>query len=125
MCRGMQKLAVWLGAEIAQHLPDVLNNDSHLPPVVHRGGTTSGPIPTAGCPWFIGDRVNVATYHHQAAFAMPDRLRAAGCAYGGAIDAFELCDKTWVIGVPWHRGIDVGAELCRTLVAQTCRKAPP
>jgi gamma-glutamyl-gamma-aminobutyrate hydrolase PuuD len=122
VCRGMQVLAVALGGELTQHLPDRVHNDSHQPVVGKHGRHDVRTAPGSRLADIIGDRVDVATYHHQAVAVLPERLRACGWADDGTVEAFEVCDSTWIIGVQWHPEVDDGTELFHAFVAECARR---
>jgi putative glutamine amidotransferase len=123
VCRGMQVLAVALGATLIQHLPDAVGNTAHQPTVgVHgrhavrlaEGSRTAG---------ILGTTAEVATYHHQAVDRFPaDDIVATGWAADGTIEAFELPDYTWAIGVQWHPEVHDGLPLFTAFV-DACRQA--
>jgi putative glutamine amidotransferase len=117
VCRGMQVLAVALGGTLVQHLPDVVRNDLHSPTVgVHgrHGVRLADGSRIAG---WLGNRTDVATYHHQAVDRLPAAVEVNGWADDGTIEAFEICDATWAIGVQWHPEVHDGLALFSALVA--------
>ncbi|MBV9486668.1 MAG: gamma-glutamyl-gamma-aminobutyrate hydrolase family protein [Frankiaceae bacterium] len=116
VCRGMQVLSVALGGTLVQHLPDVVANESHRPVVGKHGRhdvALAGGTRLAG---WLGDACDVATYHHQAVATLPVSTVAQGWADDGTVEAFEVCDKTWAIGVQWHPEVDSGTALFREFV---------
>jgi putative glutamine amidotransferase len=120
VCRGMQLLAVALGGSLVQHLPDVVGNESHRPvegihgrhTVLLADGTRTAAI--------LGSVTEVATYHHQAVDRLPDSVVATGWAQDKTIEAFEVCDATWALGVQWHPEVHDGQRLFEAFVA-ACR----
>jgi putative glutamine amidotransferase len=101
ICRGMQIMAVAAGGDLVQHLPDILGNDSHSPaPAVYgthevriEPGTRLGKV--------LGDRVEVAHYHHQGVGRHPG-LKSTAWTDDGLLEAFEDADAPFRIGVQWH-----------------------
>ncbi len=101
LCGGMQALAVACGATLYQDL------DTQLPEVSEHQQPTD---PAQG--WhqveltgqlrnLLGDRPVVNSTHHQAVWD-PGSMRVAGRAPDGVIEAVELPDHAFCIGVQWH-----------------------
>jgi gamma-glutamyl-gamma-aminobutyrate hydrolase PuuD len=111
VCRGMQVLAVALGGTLTQHLPDVVGDASHRPVIGEHGLHPVRLSEGSRIAAILGDRAEVATYHHQAVETLPDGVVAGGWAVDGTIEAFEVRDATWAIGVQWH------PEVCKPDVA--------
>jgi putative glutamine amidotransferase len=68
----------------------------------------------------IGERADVATYHHQAVDELPSDVVASAWAEDGTVEAFEVCDSSWALGVQWHPEVDDGTSLFAAFVA-ACR----
>src|SRR5206468_5232092 len=87
VCRGMQVLNTALGGTLIQHLPDVVGSDVHAPlvgahgrhPVVLEAGSRLAAI--------CGERIEIATHHHQALDELGAGLRACGWAEDGTVEA--------------------------------------
>ncbi len=102
VCRGLQVLNVLLGGTLVQHLPDRVGHDGHCPVLGVHGrhavrvaeGTRLGAI--------LGASADVATHHHQAVDTLGAGLIPTAWTDDGAIEAAELPDATWVMGVQWH-----------------------
>ncbi len=98
ICYGCQFLNVARGGNLIQHLPDVVNHESHA------GGTREI--------YAIGEsKLRAATgvetiegksYHHQAVKELGSSLIAVAEAADGTIEAIEATDRPWMIGVQWH-----------------------
>ncbi len=104
ICRGAQIINVALGGTLIEHLPDEVNGE-----ICHRQDPP-GPTPHLAqiAP---GSRLGavlqtevaeVASWHHQAIRAVAPGLDVAACAPDGALEAIELRDHPWLIGVQWH-----------------------
>jgi putative glutamine amidotransferase len=119
VCRGMQVLAVALGGTLVQHLPEVVGNESHRPTVGVHGRHAVRLAAGSRLAALLGERTEVATYHHQAVDRLPDSVRATGWADDGTVEAFELHAAGWGIGVQWHPEVHDGAALFRAFV-QAC-----
>ncbi len=117
VCRGMQVLAVALGGSLLQHLPDRVGGDAHCPTVGRHGrhgvrlaaGSRLGDL--------LGERAEVATYHHQAVDVLPATAVPTGWADDGTVEAFELTGSPWAVGVQWHPEVHDGARLFAGFVA--------
>lgn len=104
ICRGLQVLNTVLGGSLCEHVPDVFGDS-----VMHRAVPHS-PIPH-GIRIEAGSRlasiVGVSetqsmSWHHQAIRTLGKGLTPAAYADDGLIEAAELPDHPWCIGVQWH-----------------------
>jgi putative glutamine amidotransferase len=116
VCRGMQVLAVALGGTLTQHLPDVVGNESHRPVVGVHGRHEVVLASGSRLSGIVGERTDVATYHHQSVDKLPETVEASGWADDGTIEAFEVCDASWAIGVQWHPEVHDGLALFSAFV---------
>jgi putative glutamine amidotransferase len=102
VCRGMQLLNVVLGGTLHQHLPDEIGNTEHLP----RPGTF-GRVPVKIAPdtrvfGIFGSEVDVHCHHHQSVDTLGNGLVPVAWAGDGTVEAIELADPEFVVGVQWH-----------------------
>jgi putative glutamine amidotransferase len=116
VCRGMQVLAVALGGTLTQHLPDVVGNESHRPVIGRHGRHDVRLEHGSRLAAILGAHTEVATYHHQGVDQLPDGVVAEGWAQDGTVEAFEVCDKTWSVGVQWHPEVHNGLALFTAFV---------
>jgi putative glutamine amidotransferase len=105
ICRGMQLLNVYFGGSLYQDLPTEWDGDllheqlgawearSHSATVV--AGTELHRI-------VRDERLFINSFHHQAVKRLGRGLRASACAEDGLIEAVEMPDHDWLIGVQWH-----------------------
>ncbi len=121
VCRGMQVLAVAHGAGLVQHLPDLVGGDAHCPVVGEHGRHDVKVAPGSRLAAIVGDRIEVATYHHQAVAEVPRALVASGWADDGTIEAVERADGRWTLGVQWHPEV-VGGEPLFAAFVEACRE---
>lgn len=118
ICRGMQLLNVALGGTLDQHLPDSVGNE------VHRalGGTfgehhvrlapDSLACSAAGVDGFV-----VWSHHHQGVEQVGEDLRVSGWSVeDDLIEAIELPEKRFALGVVWHPEEDPDSKLIAALV---------
>ncbi|NUT95823.1 MAG: gamma-glutamyl-gamma-aminobutyrate hydrolase family protein [Saccharothrix sp.] len=95
VCRGMQILNVALGGTLVQHV------DGHnvTPAVFEKvdvrvsGGRLAG---------VVGPSVSVMCHHHQALDVLGEGLVVTGRAPDGVVEAVELPDRRFVVGVQSH-----------------------
>jgi putative glutamine amidotransferase len=101
VCRGLELLNVARGGTLEQHLPDA---DLHL----HTPGEFSDHEvrlePGSLAARAVGaDHVSVRSHHHQGIGELGEGLVASGWAEpGGAIEAIELPERRWALGILWH-----------------------
>jgi putative glutamine amidotransferase len=120
VCRGMQILGVAHGSSLVQHLPDLVGNSSHGPSVGVHGRHDVRVAPGSRLAGIVGERVEVATYHHQSVASPAAPLVATAWADDGTIEAIERPDRGWTLGVQWHPEVIGGEELFEAFVA-ACR----
>jgi putative glutamine amidotransferase len=114
ICRGMQILNVALGGTLVQNL--VAADGSH--PHRRVRGTFEGNdhtvalAPGSLAARAVGEEAHVAhCHHHQAVLALGSGLVVSGRAEDGVIEAIELDDGGWVLGVQWHPEADDRSRL--------------
>jgi putative glutamine amidotransferase len=116
VCRGSQVLNVARGGDLVQHLPDVVGDDKHkhTPGVFadHDVDVIEGTRLAA----LIGDRAPVKSHHHQGFGRLGDGLVEAARAEDGTLEALELPEKRFALGVLWHPEAGEDAALFRALV---------
>lgn len=65
----------------------------------------------------LGDELDVPCHHHQAIDRVPDALTAVGRAADGLVEAVEMPDRSFVVGVQWHPEDSGDQRLFEALVA--------
>lgn len=101
ICRGMQLLNVARGGSIEQHLADA---ELHI----HTPGTFSDHDvrlePGSLAARAVGaERATVRSHHHQGLARLGEGVVASGWAEpGGVVEAVELPDRRWALGILWH-----------------------
>jgi putative glutamine amidotransferase len=110
VCRGLQVMAVALGATLIQHLPDAVGNDTHCPTIGEHGRHDVTLADGSRLAGILGRFADVATYHHQAVDQLPadERIVATGWAEDGTIEAVEVRGQSWMVGVQWHPEVHDG-----------------
>jgi putative glutamine amidotransferase len=107
ICRGMQLLNVHRGGTLHQHLPEVTGNDGHCPETdaFEFGRHRLDLRPGSRIAEILGENTAEAScHHHQAINRIGDGLTATAWAPDGVIEAIEVNDHTFAIGVQWEVG---------------------
>ena len=119
ICRGMQVLNVALGGTLVQHIPEVNGVAPHRRVVGSFDGTdhTVELEPGSLAAAAAGEELHTARcHHHQAVDKLGDGLVVTGRAeQDGMIEAIELDNGAWVLGVQWHPEADERSRLFAAL----------
>lgn len=119
ICRGMQMLNVIQGGTLNQHVRDLVDNDlhRHTPGVFtdHRVELDAGSLAARVVG---GERTEVKSAHHQGVEGLGEGVIATGRADDGLVEAIELPDKSFVVGVLWHPEEDERSRVVGTLVEE-------
>jgi putative glutamine amidotransferase len=115
----MQVLNVYLGGTLVQHVPDVVGHEGHRPAqgcfgdveVITEAGSMVAKI--------LGERAVVRCSHHQAIDVMGRGLVVTARSLDGLIEAVELPDSRFVVGVQWHPEEDLDQRPFRALLDAT------
>jgi putative glutamine amidotransferase len=107
VCRGMQLMNVAMGGQLVQHLPDDLGDLGHQPAPATFGDQTVRVRAASRLATVVGtEPVAVRCYHHQAVAKIGrDLLPAAWCG-DETVEALEMADRDFVVGVQWHPEAD-------------------
>ena len=120
ICRGMQMLNVACGGTLVQHLPDVLGGDQrhrHTPGSYgdHEVALAPGSLAARAAG---GERVSVKSHHHQGIDRLGDGLHVTGRSLpDDLVEAIELSDRPYALGVLRHPEEDVEDRVISSLVA--------
>ncbi|MFJ9607479.1 gamma-glutamyl-gamma-aminobutyrate hydrolase family protein [Kitasatospora sp. NPDC101176] len=121
VCRGMQLLNVELGGTLLQHLPDGSHQTVPAAFVRHRVDLTEGSRLAA----VLGPVTEVSCYHHQAVDRIGAGLRVTGRSTDGTVEALELPDRHFALGVQWHPETDSYDQRIFQALVAACRSAGP
>jgi putative glutamine amidotransferase len=129
ICGGQQLLNVVLGGTLIQHipdaLPDALEHEQKNPrtepghEVLVEPGTLLHRV--------TGERkLAVNSAHHQAADAVGPGVVVSARATDGVIEAIELSEHPFCLGVQWHPEYDISPADAAVILAfvRACREAP-
>ena len=103
VCRGMQALNVGLGGSLHPHIPDLGIGDIHR----DDGGLWAeheiAAVPGSRVAEAMGAvSVTSCSGHHQAVDSVADSLTVTATAPDGIVEALEVADRSWIVGVQWH-----------------------
>lgn len=116
VCRGMQLLNVACGGTLDQHIAN-LEVHRHTPGAFHDHEVVLEPESLAAQATG-GTRVRVKSHHHQGVDRLGDGLVVSGrAAEDDLIEAIELPESGFGLGVLWHPEEDHGAGVIPALVA--------
>ena len=119
ICRGMQILNVFLGGTLHQHIPDIVGDEGHEPGPGVFGALPVRMEPGSQIAKIMGsDTATVPCHHHQSIDRLGDGLTVTARSDDGVIEAVEIADHPFAVGVQWHAEEDGGmaGSLFRALV---------
>jgi putative glutamine amidotransferase len=127
ICRGMQLLNVALGGTLDQHLPETTGDGRHRS-IAGSFGTHQ--VRLAGGSLACGaagtDGLLVMSHHHQGVGKLGEGLEVSGWSVDDEIvEAIELPDKSFALGVVWHPEEDEDSEIIPALVAAAREAGAP
>ena len=124
VCRGLEILNVALGGTLEQHLGDA---ELHL----HTPGRFSdhdvrlepGSLAARAAG---AERITVRSHHHQGVGRLGEGLVATGWAEPGeVIEAIELPDRRWALGILWHTEEEETSAVIASLVETAAESRVP
>ncbi len=98
ICYGCQFINVIQNGSLHQHLPDILGDDKHRGYPVHEYSV----VPNSLLNQIVGNTAVGASSHHQAVHQAGNGLNIVAKHEDGTIEAIELTNRPWVVGVQWH-----------------------
>ncbi|MHB8235635.1 MAG: gamma-glutamyl-gamma-aminobutyrate hydrolase family protein [Solirubrobacteraceae bacterium] len=110
ICRGMQLINVALGGTLIQHLPEHLGHSDHR----RVNGSFDGSdhdvdvVDNTVARRVIGAAAHATkSHHHQGVDRVGAGLRVSATSpFDGLVEALELPDRSFVLGVQWHPEAD-------------------
>jgi putative glutamine amidotransferase len=115
ICRGMEMLNVIHGGTLTQHLGLELHR--HTPGVFtdHRVRLEPGSLAAR----VVGDEhTEVKSAHHQGLEELGEGVVASGIADDGVVEAIELPERSFAVGVLWHPEEDERSRVVGALVEE-------
>jgi putative glutamine amidotransferase len=121
VCRGMQVLNAALGGTLVQHLPDIVGSDIHAPLAGAHGRHDVNVRSGSRLAGIVGERLEIATHHHQAIDRLAPALTVCGWADDEIVEAVEVSGKGWAFAVQWHPEAYNGEALFAAFVGACVR----
>jgi putative glutamine amidotransferase len=118
ICRGMQLLNIALGGTLDQHLPDSIGSEAHrsVAGTFSKHDVRLEPGSLA-CTAAGVEGIVVWSHHHQGVDRLGEGLRVSGWSEEDElVEAIELPDKRFALGVIWHPEEDESSQLIAALV---------
>jgi putative glutamine amidotransferase len=120
ICRGMQLINVALGGTLIQHLPEHFGHQEHR----RVSGSFDGSDhdvdaldDTLAMRVIGASRHATKSHHHQGVDRVGEGLSvSARSPFDGLIEAIELPDRAFVLGVQWHPEADASSPVVGALV---------
>lgn len=118
ICRGMQLLNVALGGSLDQHLPESIGEETHRTVAGTFSKHDVRLLPgTLACEAAGTEGFVVWSHHHQGVERLGDGVRVSGYSLDDdLVEAIELPDKRFALGVVWHPEEDPDSKLIAALV---------
>lgn len=120
ICRGMQILNVAFGGTLLQHLPDVFGHGNHrrVAGSFENADHDVQLEPDSLAAQAAGELVHITkSHHHQGVDVIGDGLVVTGTStLDGLVEAIELPDRRFVLGVQWHPEADEHSRVIGALV---------
>ncbi len=113
----MQVLNVFLGGDLVQQLPDLVGSELHQPRPGAFGSVTVVSEPDTLVHRLFGERFDVLCSHHQAVGSLGRDLEVTARSEDGVVEAVELRDHRFVVGVQWHPEENGDVRLFEELVS--------
>jgi putative glutamine amidotransferase len=119
ICRGMQLLNVACGGTLDQHVPRATGSDSHRAVPGTFGDHDVRLVPGSLAADAAGAvQVGVKSHHHQGVDEVGENLAVTGRAVDDElVEAIELPDRRFALGVLWHPEEDPADKVVAALVA--------
>ena len=103
VCGGMQLMNVVRGGSLHQHLPEDLGLSHEQPPPKDVPSHDVHAVPGSSLARLVGlAPLPVNSTHHQAVSRVGSGLVVSGRATDGVIEAVEMPDLPFAVGVQWH-----------------------
>ena len=120
ICRGMQILNVAFGGTLLQHLPDAFGHEHHrrVAGSFENADHDVHLEPDSLAAQAAGELVHITkSHHHQGVDVIGDGLVVTGTStLDGLVEAIELPDQRFVLGVQWHPEADERSQVIGALV---------
>jgi putative glutamine amidotransferase len=115
ICRGMQMLNVACGGTLIQHIDDI-ETHRHTPGVfcAHQVQLEAASLAARAAG---SETIAIKSHHHQGVDRVGDGIAVTGHSAGSdVVEAIELPDRQFALGVLWHPEEDEGSRVIGALV---------
>jgi putative glutamine amidotransferase len=121
VCRGMQMLNVACGGTLVQHIDDIATH-RHTPGEFcdHEVELDADSLAARAAG---SERVGVKSHHHQGVDRIGGGLEVTGRDPDGLIEAIEIPDRRFALGVLWHPEQDDESRVIGSLVEEARTRA--
>ncbi|MFZ1995245.1 MAG: gamma-glutamyl-gamma-aminobutyrate hydrolase family protein [Solirubrobacteraceae bacterium] len=120
ICRGMQVLNVAFGGTLIQHLPETFGHEDHrrVPGNFDEADHDVRLVPGSLAAVAAGELLHTTkSHHHQGVDEVGDGLIVTGTStLDDLVEAIELPDRRFVLGVQWHPEADERSRVIGALV---------
>ena len=116
ICRGMQVMAVHAGGALDQHVPELVEHETHSPGGDAYGRTGIRLAADSRLAALMGSTPPVACHHHQSVRIHPG-FEPVAWAEDGLLEAMEDPAHPFRVAVQWHPEVDGDSGLFAGLVA--------
>ncbi|HEY2438640.1 MAG TPA: gamma-glutamyl-gamma-aminobutyrate hydrolase family protein [Solirubrobacteraceae bacterium] len=120
ICRGMQILNVAFGGTLLQHLPDAFGHEHHrrVAGSFENADHDVRLAPDSLAAQAAGELVHITkSHHHQGVDVIGERLSVTGTStLDDLVEAIEMPDRRFVLGVQWHPEADERSRVIGALV---------
>jgi len=120
VCRGMQVLNVAFGGTLIQHLPDAFGHEDHrrVPGNFDEADHDVRLVPDSLAAAAAGELLHTTkSHHHQGVDEVGEGLIVTGTsAIDDLIEAIEMPERRFVLGVQWHPEADERSRVIGALV---------
>jgi putative glutamine amidotransferase len=120
ICRGMQVLNVAFGGTLIQHLPETVGHEDHrrVPGNFDEADHDVRLIPDSLASAAAGELLHTTkSHHHQGIDEVGEGLIVTGVStLDDLVEAIELPDRRFVLGVQWHPEADERSRVIGALV---------
>jgi putative glutamine amidotransferase len=120
ICRGMQILNVAFGGTLHQHLPDVFGHENHrrVAGSFENADHDVRLEPESLAAQAAGELVHITkSHHHQGVDVIGEGLLVTGVStLDDLVEAIEIPDRRFVLGVQWHPEADAHSRVIGALV---------
>lgn len=120
ICYGCQRVNVFRGGSLIQHLPDVEGRETHTGGVMQEYKISSD----SKIGGIVGDEsIEGKSYHHQGIKDLGRGLQASALHGDGTIEAIEDPNHPWLVGLQWHPERTFGDPKTRRIFEDFVRAA--